>query len=63
MVGKLSLLAGAGKLKEDEQIDYTAGVYLEKLVGDKVEKGDILATIYTSRNINLEDYKDIFKIN
>ena len=62
-VGKLSLLAGAGKLQEDEQIDYTAGVYLEKLVGEEVTKGEVIATVYTDRDIYLADCDGIFTIN
>lgn len=62
LVGKLSLSAGAGKLEEDDKIDFTAGVYLEKLVGEHVEKDEVIATVYTDRDINLEDYTDIFTI-
>lgn len=44
--GKLSLALGAGKEAMDDVIDYTVGIRLNKLVGDKVKKGDVLATVY-----------------
>lgn len=47
-LGKLSLALGAGKISKDEKIDYTVGIKLEKLVGDHVKKGDLLATLYVS---------------
>ena len=36
-------------------IDYSAGVKLYKNIGDKVKVGDILATLYTNKNIKIED--------
>ena len=45
-LGKLSLALGAGKENIEDSIDYTVGIFLRKLVGDKVEKGDVLATLY-----------------
>ena len=47
-LGKLSLALGAGKISKDEKIDYMVGIKLEKLVGDHVKKGDLLATLYVS---------------
>ncbi len=45
-IGKLALALGTGKESLDDVIDYSVGIYLNKLVGDKVKKGDVLATIY-----------------
>ena len=45
-IGKLSLSLGAGKLKIKDKIDYTVGIKLEKYVGEKVNRGDVLATLY-----------------
>ena len=38
-LGKLSLALGAGKETIDDKIDYTVGIKLRKLIGDKVKKG------------------------
>ncbi len=47
-VGITSLILGAGRCKKEDKIDYLAGVILHKKVGDKVEKGEKLATLYSS---------------
>lgn len=52
-VGNLSVLLGAGKINDEESIDYNAGIKLYKEIGDVVKKGDILATLYTNKNIKL----------
>lgn len=54
-IGMLSLKLGAGKINDKERVDYSAGVKLYKNVGDKVKVGDILATLYTNKNIMLLD--------
>jgi len=45
-IGMASQHAGAGREKIEDPIDPTAGILLHKKVGDKVEKGDLLAVIY-----------------
>ena len=54
-VGELALKLGAGKINDRENIDYSAGVKLYKEIGEKVKKGDILAAIYTNKNIKLSN--------
>lgn len=54
-IGNLSLKLGAGKISDKEKIDYNAGIKLFKEKGDKVKKGEILATLYTNKNIKLKD--------
>ena len=39
-------MLGAGRESKDDTIDLSAGIIMNKKVGDRVEKGDILATIY-----------------
>ncbi len=48
MVGKAALAAGAGREKKEDDIDHGAGVYLEKVYGDKVDKDQWVATVYAS---------------
>ncbi|MCI8460362.1 MAG: thymidine phosphorylase [Bacilli bacterium] len=62
-LGKLSLALGAGKLSKEDEIDYTVGIKLNKLVGDTVKKGDVLATLYIKGDIPEFNIDDIFKIN
>ena len=52
-VAKLSLSLGAGRTNKDDDIDYNAGVVIRKEIGDEINEGDILASLYT----NIEDPK------
>lgn len=52
-IGELALKLGAGKINNKEKIDYSAGIKLYKNIGDKIKKGEILATLYTNKNIKL----------
>ena len=45
-IGISSVMLGAGRESKDDTIDLSAGIIMNKKVGDRVEKGDILATIY-----------------
>lgn len=57
-LGKLSMSLGAGRETLEDKIDYGAGIVLEKQVGDKVSKGDVLMNLYTNRDISEEMYND-----
>jgi pyrimidine-nucleoside phosphorylase len=46
-VGLASKILGAGRKTKDDLIDYSAGIYLEKKIGDKVKAGDPLAILYS----------------
>jgi len=61
-LGKLSLALGAGKETMEDKIDYTVGIKLNKLVGDVVKKGDVLATLYVGRKHPKVEYNKIFTI-
>lgn len=54
-IGELTLKLGAGKINDKERIDYSAGVKIYKELGDKVKTGEILATLYTNKNIKLSN--------
>ena len=62
-IGKLSCSLGAGRINKEDEIDHTVGIILNKLVGESVEIGDTLFTLYKKDNneinINLEDYYEI----
>ena len=61
-LGKLSVSLGAGRKSKEDKIDYTVGIKLNKLVGDVVKKGDILAYIYTNNSIREINSDEIFTI-
>lgn len=45
-IGQASQHTGAGRLKKEDEIDLGAGIYLNKKVGDKVEIGETIFTVY-----------------
>lgn len=47
-IGSASVLLGAGRLKKEDSIDFSAGIVLEKKTGDLVKAGDCIATLYSS---------------
>ncbi len=61
-LGKLSVSLGAGRINKEDSIDYSVGIYLEKLVGDKVKKGDILAYIYKDGKTGVKNFENIYTI-
>ena len=59
--GKISLHLGAGKENITDKIDYTVGIKLNKLLGDKVKKGDVLATVYYNKKLPEIKIDNIYK--
>ena len=57
--GISSLVLGAGREKKEDSIDYSAGIILNKKVGEYVNKGEILATLYTSKEESLAESERI----
>ena len=47
-VGKLSVFLGGGRIRKEDKIDSAVGITLNKKVGDKVEKDDIVAYIHAN---------------
>lgn len=45
-MGELSTILGAGKMRSEDVIDPGVGIYLNKLVGETVQEGDVLCTLY-----------------
>lgn len=56
-IGEAAMHLGAGRLTVKDKIDPTAGIVLNKKVGDRVKINDVLCTVYT----NKENVKDILK--
>ena len=47
-VGKLSVFLGGGRIRKEDKIDPSVGITLIKKIGDKIEKGDIVAYIHAN---------------
>lgn len=56
-VGTIAMLLGAGRATKDSKIDLAVGLVLRKKIGDKVEKGESLVTIYSNFK-NVDDIKE-----
>ncbi len=54
-IGLLAIELGAGRKKVDDSIDPKAGILLRKKIGDRVEKGEVIAVIHTDRKPVLEE--------
>jgi pyrimidine-nucleoside phosphorylase len=54
-VGTAAMLLGAGRATKESEIDLAVGLMLRKKIGDKVEKGESLLTIYS----NFEDVNEV----
>jgi thymidine phosphorylase len=43
---------GAGRLRKEDNIDYHAGIYLDKVKNEYIKKQQTLATLYSSKPIS-----------
>lgn len=46
-IGRASIETGAGRVKKSDPIDFGAGIIMKVRLGDKINKGDVLATVYS----------------
>lgn len=52
-VGLASQHTGAGRATKEDSVDPAAGIYLHKKTGDRVGKGEVIATLYSNRKEKL----------
>lgn len=52
-IGICAMMLGAGRETKDSPIDLSAGILLNKKVGDFVTEDDILATFYTNKDMDV----------
>ena len=57
VIGKASVLLGAGRMTKEDEIDYGAGICFYKKVGDKVKRGDVVCSLYRGESAMLDDEK------
>lgn len=48
-IGKASVNLGGGRNNLEDVIDFSAGIVMNKKVGDQVKKGEVLCTLYTNK--------------
>ncbi len=61
-MGIASMLLGGGRQAKTDEIDYAVGLVLHKKIGDPVQKGESLLTIYSNRE-DIEAIKDLLYDN
>jgi pyrimidine-nucleoside phosphorylase len=59
-IGIASVILGAGREKKEDSIDFSAGIIINKKTGNKIKKGDIIATLYTNNKNSLLSAKEKF---
>lgn len=66
-IGKLSVFLGAGRIKKEDKIEKEVGIILNKKIGDKVEKEEIMAYIHANNEEKakeaVERLSEIYQIN
>ena len=60
-VGSAAAILGAGRLKKEDAIDYSAGIILNKKTGDKVLRGDTLAYLHTNDENSLKEAQERYR--
>ncbi|MGX7111740.1 thymidine phosphorylase [Gemella cuniculi] len=58
-IGKAAMVIGAGRATKEDEVDHAVGIELKKKVGDKVEKGELIAKIYYNDAKNIESSKNM----
>ena len=61
MLGKISCELGAGRVKKEDVIDNQVGLIINKKIGDKVDKDEILGIIHANSEEKLKDAIEEFK--
>ncbi len=64
--GLYAMRLGAGRAVKSDGLDYETGIVFEKKVGDSVQKGEIVAKVYTNGKISSElvtEFQKYVKIN
>lgn len=51
-IGIAAMMLGAGRETKESQIDLAAGLYMHKKIGDSVENGEALVTLYSNKEIS-----------
>ncbi len=59
-IGIASVILGAGRETKTDIIDMSAGIILSKKTGDKVTKGEVIATLYTCNEATFKSAEEKF---
>ena len=57
-IGTAAQMLGAGRLSKEDVIDLAVGLVMHKRIGDRVEKGEPLATLHVNKRENLDGARE-----
>ena len=60
-IGKIACYLGAGRIRKEDKIDMSAGIIVNKKVGDYIKKEDIVATLYSNNKERIEETIEMIK--
>ncbi|HAJ69993.1 MAG TPA: pyrimidine-nucleoside phosphorylase [Alkalibacterium sp.] len=60
-IGISAMMLGAGRETKESELDLAAGLYIHKKIGDVVEKGETIVTLYSNKEIKEEVSEKIIK--
>ena len=61
-LAKLSMHLGAGRQNKEDNIDYSAGIIVNRNINDRVNAHDTILTLYTNKKLPEFDKDNLFKI-
>ena len=59
-IGEASMHLGAGREKIDDKIDMSAGIVLNKKIGDSIFENELLCTLFTNKDDVKEIIDDVY---
>ena len=59
-IGRASSILGAGRAKKEDKIDLSAGIVIAAKTGDRVNKGDTIAILYSNSESSLQEARKIY---
>lgn len=60
-IGRANAVSGGGRMKKDAPVDHEAAIVINARPGDKVEKGDLLATLYTNDPHSMDEAAELIR--
>lgn len=60
-LGIASMILGAGRETKESEIDFAAGITMHKKTGDKVQVGDVIATLYTEKYDTISEAEKVLR--
>lgn len=59
-IGLASVILGAGRSSKEDRIDFSAGIEIYKKTGDKITKGNKIATLFTNSENSLKEAEKVY---